>query len=762
MKTKTPKHILTGLKPFDERNSDLYYIDEAFTEKFFRSLKKNRFVFLIGDPGSGKTSFINCAVMVHSGHRLNLDTEHWVSAKLRPGRTPLTNLARALDRAQATTAKHNAVLAIEEILQTGSSALTEVFEKHPLRHNTSLLLVIDHLEDIFIPDRTQTSAGKVAASAEAQKLINMLWAFEHHNTQPVYIVISLSESYRERVIEHPKLQDLLQKRSFSFDGVSVQEIDAIVDRAIPGIWKGHKEITSIKRTILRALEDSQQRHALNPAWRYLVNHSLHYTFSLWQQGYQSVYKKIAAEPALKELAGNKYLPLLVNDLLRDEHSVFNATASKRSSNQWDKLSEPQQQALVRIIKEAKGKDRTLTLQGYYHAAGKIEQSLPLEVEALFRANPHMETVCELFVKTLTSRNGILEPLPYKTMVACLVGKNRIKLQDITRFITHFGDEGLGLVQVVPSSRIEESLNQIHNGAHIDDDATVSVRNLSLAGMFPKVTLWIKEESDCIQEYLLYAQAAAGKTASHPLTLERYANTVLRGDPVEDCEYSRIVHGFLQKDSTWAALHTPPGNSHASYEQVQKFVMQGIARWREINKAEEIRNREEKRIKRIKRYLIAATFVVVAVVALYSSFSIAQHRMLEQLDCMHDDCLRLSKEINLQYLTKDEGYEAFVSEWTKALIKKSEAIDNCIDSMYTTNEVKFIWSYRHWQRRRDALFGDSTRTRVLRAVIKEGFIHSEGGRVLRVDGYKIFQQKLLPPENVLYIVDCRKCDQPGWF
>lgn len=764
MKTTPKKHTLTGLKPFDEKDSERYYIDETLTEKFFRTLKKNRFVFLTGEPGSGKTSFLNCAVIVPSGHHLNHDAERWVAAKFRPGRSPLKNLARALDKAQSTNAKQNAALAIEALLRTGSSTLTEVFEQYPLQHNTTLLLVVDHFEDIFLPDRSQTAVSKIAASSEAQKFINLLWAFEHHNTRPVYVVVSFSDNYRDRASEHPKLLELLQKRSFPFEGISIQETDAVIDRAVPAIWKGHKDIAVIKKTTLQRLDEDQERHTLNPAWRYLLNHSLQYTFALWHRGYQGIHKKIAGESSLKELADNNYLPLLVNDLLRDELSVINATANKRSNSVWRKLSTQQQQTLVRIVKGTKETDKKLTLQGLYHAAGRIPRSLALEVEEIFRANPKMETVCELFVKTLTSRDGTLEPLRYKIIATCLVGKNGITQQDVDRFIKCFGDDGLGLVQVIPSSRVEESLNMIHNGAHIDDDAIVSVRNLSLAGMFPKVALWIKQESDCIQEYLLYAQAAAGKTASHPLTLERYANTILNGEPIDNNEYSRIIHDFLQKDSTWAALHTPPGSSFASFEQTRKFVTLGVNHWRDINKAEETRKKEEKKIKSIKRNLIVAAFVGVILVTLYSAFSIAQHRMLKQFDCMYDDCLRVSKEINQQYLHihKGEKYKTAVDKWTTALIYKSNLVDNCIDSMYSSNVVKFIWNYRHWQRRREALFHDSTRMEVLQEVIKQNFIGSTGDKIEVVDGYMIFEENLFPSKNGLYIVDCGKCDKPGWF
>lgn len=758
MKPASKKHTLAGLKPFDEADAEYYYIEETLTEKFFRYLKKNRFVLLTGEPGCGKTSFINCAVL--TGSHLN-HTERWIGAKFRPGRSPIKNLARALDVAQATNAKQNAALAIEALLHASSSALTEVFEEYPLPHNTNFLLIVDHFEDIFLSDRSQTATSKAAAAAEAQKLINLLWAFEHHNTRAVYVVVSFSDHYRDRAAEHPKLLDLLQKRSFPFEGISVQETDAVIDRAIPGIWKGHRDISLIKKATRQRLDEDQERHTLTPAWRYLLNHSLQYTFALWLRAYQSIQKKIAGDPSLKEVADHKYLPLLVNDLLRDELSVVNATASKRGNSLWLTLSTQQQQALTRLVKTARETDKKLTLQGYHQVAGKLARSLALEVEEIFYANAKMETVCELFVKTLTSRDGTLEPLRYKTMITCLVGKKGITRQDVNRFITCFGDDGLGLVQVIPSSRIEESLNMIHNGAHIDDDAVVSIRNVSLAGTFPKVTLWIKQESDCIQEYLLYAQAAAGKTASHPLTLERYANTILSGEPIDSCEYSRVIDSFLQKDSTWAALHTPPGSGFASFDRTRKFVEQGVNHWRDINKAEKTRQQEEKKIKRIKRNLFVSAFVGVALVALYTSFSIAQHRMLKQFDCMYDDCLRVSKEINLQYIDKGEDYKALVDGWTTALVEKSNLVDNCIDSMYSSNVVNFIWRYRHWQRRRDALFVDSTRMNVLRDVIDTNFLYKAGSAIEIVEGYKIFDEDLLP-QNVPYIVDCRKCDEPGWF
>jgi hypothetical protein len=171
MKGVSLKPSTRGLLPFETSDKGTYYINETLIEAFFRSLKKNKFVFLAGDRASGKTSFLNCIAIRQIAEYLGSEEHEWETARCRPGLDPIKNLAHAIAGANVNTRKPDVAHDMEEMLKKGSSGMVEIFDRYPIRQNKNLLLVVDQLEDIFLLEKIDHDTRRPAQKKAPNKTI---------------------------------------------------------------------------------------------------------------------------------------------------------------------------------------------------------------------------------------------------------------------------------------------------------------------------------------------------------------------------------------------------------------------------------------------------------------------------------------------------------------------------------------------------------------------------------------------------------------
>jgi hypothetical protein len=765
MKNEHFKFSLKGLLPFDEDDAAMYHISETVIEDFFRNLKKNKFVFLTGDPASGKTSFLNCIVLKQASIFFNNGRLEWETIKFRPGLEPVKNLAQVLAKINVNNKQQNVASKIEALLKNGSNGMIEAFKHYPLQQNKCLLLVIDNLEDIFfLRDFHDNTIKSSTSPTSVQAFINLLWTFEKLSDIPVYIVVSFSNLFRERVPEYPKLLELLQKNEFRFEGVAISDLEKIIDKIIPLSLKDCQDFVQLKHYLQTKFHADQENDMVDPSWRLVVHHVIKRTMVIWNRGYRYVREEMSSKSILKEVERNKYLPCLINELIRNEGKSNTSILHRKAEELWNLLSQEHQQTLKHIIKSSRAKGKVNTILECYKLSGGIEHSIEYEAKELFSAAEENEKMAASIIRTLISKGALPRPLKYETIVEQLKTIGKFEEEKIRRFVNHFGNSEFGFIQTISSSRIEEGLNTIEDAGHIDDDAIVAVRNISLLRKDSFFDHWAKREHECISEYLMYAQMANTDSETYPITLQLYANTILTGAPIEQCKHSSIIHEFLQKNRAWAALHTNNDKQFADFEKTKKFIAKGITHWHQIKKAEDNRKLEEKRIRKLKRSLVIFIFIIISVFTVRTYMSVEKHKMLKQLDCLYDDHLRIVGVITFKYVENLENGrppEPKVNEWLNALLKQTTAVDEVVDSLHTAGILTFISSHTRWERERDKLLNDHTRRDILQSALDKKFLTPKGGVIIAVEGYQLFNDSPLPKDS-LYVVDCSRCEEPNTF
>ena len=773
MKGVSLKPTTRGLLPFEAKDKESYYIDEAVVEVFFRSLKKNKFVFLTGDRASGKTSFLNCIALEQVGEYLGKEEHQWETAWCRPGLDPVKNLAYAIAGANVNTRKPDVAQEIEELLRNGSNGMVNVFYRYPIRQQKSLLLVIDHLEDIFFLEKLDHDTRHTAdTSASIQTLINLLWTFEKQSVFNVYIVVAFSSMFRERMAEYPKLLDLAQKYDFRFEGVGVSEVDKVIDKLVSPSLRSYSDILRLKKIYKDELLASQENGTLSPSWRFFLNHSLRRTLTLWNRGFTYIKNAISKEDSLKTLLKSKYLLLLVNDLLKNENAQGDQALDDKSEELWNKLEKDQQQQLVKIIRSARAQGGSYSIIACYKAGGGMENSIMAEASELFAYNARYEKQAEFLAKSITTKNASFRPLQYVAIRKLIHGTVGFDREGIQRFINHCGDGGLGLFQIISSSRIEERLNNIADAEHIDDEAVIAIRNPDLFQKNTPFDEWAQNECECISGYLMYAQISKEDTEAYPTTLRFYADALLEGTPLNKDRHSAIIHEFLRKGSAWANLHTGPKTQFASFEETRAFIDRGVRHWQLTRKSDENRKKEEERIRRVKINLAVLVFISVVLFGIYTRISVEKHKMLHQLTCLYDDHYRIWTVIYNEYIYALEDaanrgdvvtrWASIIGECNEKLDHESKEVDATIDAIYQESVFDFALHYYHWKEKEDILLGDTIRKNILKRAVSKKFLKSEG-EILELEGYKTFNAELLPDEvrdsSRQYFVNCRKCEIP---
>lgn len=99
MNTKpgSPINPFPGLRPFRSDEHHLFFGREDQTTALLQLLRTNRFLAVVGTSGSGKSSLVRAGLIpeLHSG-TMTYAGSTWEVIILRPGGSPIENLARAM------------------------------------------------------------------------------------------------------------------------------------------------------------------------------------------------------------------------------------------------------------------------------------------------------------------------------------------------------------------------------------------------------------------------------------------------------------------------------------------------------------------------------------------------------------------------------------------------------------------------------------------------------------------------------------------
>src|SRR5215213_8435709 len=86
-----------GLRPFESDESLLFFGRRDQTVELLQRLHEHHFVAVVGSSGSGKSSLIRAGLIpaLKAGYLVK-DRDQWIISIMKPGESPLCNLAGAI------------------------------------------------------------------------------------------------------------------------------------------------------------------------------------------------------------------------------------------------------------------------------------------------------------------------------------------------------------------------------------------------------------------------------------------------------------------------------------------------------------------------------------------------------------------------------------------------------------------------------------------------------------------------------------------
>jgi tetratricopeptide (TPR) repeat protein len=188
-----------GLRPFETDENHLFFGREGQSDELLARLQRTRFLAVVGTSGSGKSSLVRAGLLpaLYGGMMAGTGSG-WRIAVMRPGHSPLGNLACALsERGVLTEAAGGlrgaeGVAVIEATLRRGSLGLVDAVRQARLEEHENLLVVVDQFEELF---RFRAASALTGVEDEASAFIKLLLEASAQRDAPIYVVLTMRSDF---------------------------------------------------------------------------------------------------------------------------------------------------------------------------------------------------------------------------------------------------------------------------------------------------------------------------------------------------------------------------------------------------------------------------------------------------------------------------------------------------------------------------------------------------------------------------------------
>jgi TPR repeat protein len=216
-----------GLRPFELDEALQFYGRESHTAELLRRLSENRFLGVVGSSGSGKSSLARAGLLpaLYRG-RLVGATSQWRICVMRPGSTPLANLAEVL--AAQNVLSRDPQVVLEEIGRS-SLGLVRAVRASNFAEGESLLLVVDQFEELFrfVRERKEEDGG-----AEARLFVSSLVEAADVFTAPVYVVLTMRSDFMGDCTQFAGLPEALNRSQYLIPRLTREQVRDAIEKPL--------------------------------------------------------------------------------------------------------------------------------------------------------------------------------------------------------------------------------------------------------------------------------------------------------------------------------------------------------------------------------------------------------------------------------------------------------------------------------------------------------------------------------------------------
>jgi WD40 repeat protein/tetratricopeptide (TPR) repeat protein len=269
MKTSSPQFTnpFPGLRPFRSDEHHLFFGREEQTAALLQLLRTNRFLAVVGTSGSGKSSLVRAGMIaaLHGGTMTRAGST-WEVMLLRPGGSPIENLARAFVEADLYDPEDPSTLPrLLATLNRSRFGLVEAMKQCELfEPGTNLLVVVDQFEELFRFRQQGVDSEETAAA-----FVNLLLTASEQAECPIYVTITMRSDYLGDCSEIPGLAEAVNNGEYLIPRLLRDQKRDAIEKPI-GVGGARISPMLVQRLLNDVGDDPDQlpvlQHALMRMW----------------------------------------------------------------------------------------------------------------------------------------------------------------------------------------------------------------------------------------------------------------------------------------------------------------------------------------------------------------------------------------------------------------------------------------------------------------------------------------------------------------
>ncbi len=207
-----PQKPYPGLRPFQRDEWSIFFGREAMIDAVLDRLGEQQLVVVHGSSGCGKSSLIKAGVLPRLEQEHDLHEIGWQTAEMRPGSSPLWNLAETIGRLIENLKPDEVpstrlTRSISRRLNLGEAALARIQEDFGLGKDGNVCLLLDQFEELF---RYSREIGL----DEASTLVDVLRAYPDNPPPGINIIVTMRSDHLGDCAQFPGFADLVNQTQY--------------------------------------------------------------------------------------------------------------------------------------------------------------------------------------------------------------------------------------------------------------------------------------------------------------------------------------------------------------------------------------------------------------------------------------------------------------------------------------------------------------------------------------------------------------------
>lgn len=224
--TKPLINPFPGLRPFQKSEANLFFGREKHIKEILRKLETYRFVSIVGNSGSGKSSLVRAGVLPQIEHDKNTA---WKICIIRPGKNPVEELCMALFDSTLfgsanETERSKQLKEAVEILNKNKLGIVQAV-RHLLPEGKRLLILVDQFEELF---RFNTINVEQNGNNFASHFVDLLLGAVGQKEVPIYVMMTVRSDFLGDCEQFMGLPEAINDGQFLIPRMNREELQSSI------------------------------------------------------------------------------------------------------------------------------------------------------------------------------------------------------------------------------------------------------------------------------------------------------------------------------------------------------------------------------------------------------------------------------------------------------------------------------------------------------------------------------------------------------